>query len=555
MALFENFPYTNLHELNLDWVINEINELKEGQVLSVNGQTGHVILYQAKDVLFPAVPETNWSLVRSTDGTTRGIMFGNDGRAYIVHGNSMEQIYSLNHQPPYPVTSVNGQTGAVSLYTDNNGTIAFPTVTNPNIEGMIIGRSINSTPVYLQINADGTAGIVAGEHSGEIYTTQDTDKNVFSIDEAGSIETGTTNKEWGVVREVNSGNIGIMFRLGETPEVYLRYQDEGFQVETLKLLTRDDIPSSSGVVSFNGETGVVTADGTTLKMGDGDTRSIADAIEGIIDDEYQMDNSMTYTERGNTATQNIPLGKYVIWKNNPYISIANISIGDTLSSSNLLSLDHGIIDNLLQTVNSQANQINTLNNEISIKLLYASQGADVDNIHGTGATGIYYIGAGVPNSPADYSTMFVISRDGGTGLASQFVEGDNGCYYRLFFGSPPAWTNWHRIQDNRTLTNKTATKEHSNISAVEASDIRQKGNVVEVYLSFTVGTAITGSTDILFSGLPEALTVTRYALLSTDTSSPKRARVEIGGTMIKNAYTNGGIQPGVYEGTLVYIAK
>jgi len=364
MALFENFPYTNLHELNLDWIVKEINELKEGQVLSVNGQTGHVILYQAKDILFPAVPEDHWSMVRSADGTTRGIMFGNDGRAYIVHGNSMEQIYSLNHQPPYPVTSVNGQTGVVSLYTDNNGTIAFPTVTNPNIEGMIVGRSINGTPVYLQINTDGTADIVAGENGGEIYTTQNTDKNVFALEAAGSTETGTTNHDWGIVREVNSGNIGILFRLGETPEVYLRYQDEGFQVENLKLLTRDDIPSSSGVVSFNGETGVVTADGTTLKMGDGDNRFIADAIEDIIDDEYQMDNSMTYTERGNTATQNIPLGKYVIWKNHPYISIANISSGDTLSSSNLLPLDHGIVDNLLQTVNSQANQINTLNSNL-----------------------------------------------------------------------------------------------------------------------------------------------------------------------------------------------
>lgn len=365
MALFENFPYTNLHELNLDWLIKEINELKEGQVLSVNGQTGHVILYQDKDVLLPAVTETNWSLVRSTDGTVRGIMFGSDGRAYIVHGNTMEQIYSLNHQPPYPVTSVNGKTGAVSLYTDNNGVIAFPTIENPEVEGIIIGRSVNGTPVYIQINTDGTAGIVGGVHSAEIYTTQNTDKNVFALEEAGSTETGTTNHDWGIVREVNSGNIGIMFRLGETPEVYLRYQDEGFPVQNLKLLTRDDIPSSSGVVSFNGETGVVTADAESLQMGSGDTRSIADAIEDIIDDEYQMDNSITYTERGNTATQNIPLGKYVIWKNNPYISIANISSGDTLSSSNLLALDHGIVDNLLQTVNSQANQINTLNSNIT----------------------------------------------------------------------------------------------------------------------------------------------------------------------------------------------
>ena len=365
MSLFENFPYTNLHELNLDWLVNEINELKVGQVLSVNGQTGDVILYQDNDILFPAVTDTHWSMVRSADGTTRGIMFGNDNKAYIVHGNTMEQIYSQTNQPPYPVTSVNGKTGDVSLFTDNNGVVAFPEITNPDIEGIIIGRNLNNTPVYIQLNEDGTIGFTAGVNSNEIYTTQNTNKNVFPLEQAGTIETGTTNNEWGVVREVNSGNIGIMFRLGEAPEVYLRYQDEGFSVQNIKLLTNDDIPSSSGVVSFNGQTGVVTADGNSLQMGNGDTRSIADAIDDIIDDEYQMDNSITYTERGNTATQNIPLGKYVIWKNNPYISIANISTGDTLSSSNLTALTHGIVDNLLQTVNSQANQINTLNTKIT----------------------------------------------------------------------------------------------------------------------------------------------------------------------------------------------
>lgn len=190
-----------------------------------------------------------------------------------------------------------------------------------------------------------------------------------------------------------------------------------------------------------------------------------------------------------------------------------------------------------------------------MKTLYADQGADLNDIHGTGKSGRYYIGAGVPNSPADYSTMLVISRDDSTGLATQFVYGNDACFYRIFIGNPPAWSDWHKIQDNRTSTSKSATKEHANISAVEASIIRQKGNVVEVYLSFTVGTAITGSTDDLFSGLPEALYGTRYALLSTDASSPKRARVAIDGTKIKNAYTSGGIQPGTYEGTLIYIAK
>ena len=92
MALFENFPYTNLHELNLDWLINEIKKIESNQVLSVNGQTGEVILYQDAQMLLPSVTDDHWSIGRMTDGTYRGIMFGNDDKAYIVHGNLMAQL-------------------------------------------------------------------------------------------------------------------------------------------------------------------------------------------------------------------------------------------------------------------------------------------------------------------------------------------------------------------------------------------------------------------------------------------------------------------------------
>ena len=64
MALFENFPYTNLHELNLDWLINEIKKLEESSVISVNGETGEVILYKQADVSFPNVDEDHWSIIR-----------------------------------------------------------------------------------------------------------------------------------------------------------------------------------------------------------------------------------------------------------------------------------------------------------------------------------------------------------------------------------------------------------------------------------------------------------------------------------------------------------
>ena len=85
MALFENFPYTNLHELNLDWIINELNRIKESAVLSVNGQTGDVILYENATVQFPNVPEDVdwWGIDRDYDFP----ITVQDDQVFVLSGN------------------------------------------------------------------------------------------------------------------------------------------------------------------------------------------------------------------------------------------------------------------------------------------------------------------------------------------------------------------------------------------------------------------------------------------------------------------------------------
>lgn len=296
MALFENFPYTNLHELNLDWLIEEMKKMQEQTVLSVNGMTGEVVLYRQATVQFPEVADDHWSIVRLSDGTTRGIVFGNDDKAYIIHGGLMSQLYGQNNQPPYPVTSVNGQTGAVTIFADQ----------------------------YVQL-------------------APLTDASMHS---------------WSLFRKLSGKDVGIDF--DDTGNTYIIDGVNRYQV-----LTTADIPTGSGVFSVNGLEGVVILTADDIDMDTDDTRTIKQAIDSIIDDEYDMDNSITYTERGNTATQNIPLGKYVIWKNKPYVSIASIAMGDILSTSNLSLLNHGIVDNLLQTVNSNSIQISTLNNTVT----------------------------------------------------------------------------------------------------------------------------------------------------------------------------------------------
>lgn len=309
--MFEQFPYTNFHDLNLDWIIKKIKECyspdnpPEFAVISVNGETGEVVLYKNAVVQLPAVDETTWNVFRKSDNTETGIQFIKNQPAQRINGINRYNIYDQGNPPPYPVTSVDGSTGAVSTWANSgNDTLTLPV--------------------------------------------------------------GSEGDSWALRREVPSGYLGIEFELDDSddPCGYFILKPEGAALQRIKILTPNDIPSSAGVVSINGEAGVVVLTGSDINVSTTDSRSIAEAIGDLVDDEYQMDNAITYTERGNTATQNIPLGKYVLWKNNPCISIASISNGDTLSSSNLLALDHGIVDNLLQTVNSQANAINTLNGKI-----------------------------------------------------------------------------------------------------------------------------------------------------------------------------------------------
>ena len=429
MALFENFPYTNLHELNLDWFINELNRIKESAVLSVNGQTGDVVLYEDATVQFPNISENDWSIIRLANGTKIGIAFDNNGIGYVVHGNTLSQIYSANNQPPYPVTSVNGQTGnitlysentvrlpdlddisihnwnifrnlnnvfrgiqfnedgtaeiidglsryqiytannqppypvtsvngqtgAITLFTDNNAVVAFPAITDPDITGWIIGRNLNGTPCYIQLNSDGTLGVTAGVNSYRVYTTDDTAADVINI------PTDAVTDAWGLIRTTSEGSVGILFSNDDqltTPEAYIRYVDSMNVVHTEKLLTSADIPSASGVVSFNGQTGVVVVKGSDLIISTTDTRTIAQGITDLTNTDNNIKGSTAYVENTDTATQNIPSGAYVIWKNNDYKSTQAISIGDTLSGTNLTALSDGGITNDLK---------NTLNSNIALK--------------------------------------------------------------------------------------------------------------------------------------------------------------------------------------------
>ena len=439
MALFENFPYTNLHELNLDWLIQELNIIKDSAVISVNGQTGEVILYQNATVQFPPVTDDHWSIVRTADGVSRGIVFGNDNRAFICHDSLMNEIYSANNQPPYPVRSVNGQIGDIVLYADQY--VQLPSLTDDQIFNWTLFRNINSVARGIQFDSDGSGYIIDGENRYKIYSQNDTppypvtsvnnqtgdvvitfpvtsvnnqtgDVELFTEEAAGQIEFPSItsagvdqvsmsrelngvkyglaiddsgnlkliigsleysvytalNKQpgfvkndtagelevrveapsttWALLRETSdTTSIGIVFDNGISKGAYLKYFD-GAAYTTTKLLTSADIPSSSGVVSINGQTGVVVLTGSDIDLSSNDSTKLDVVISGILSNIEDVKTSLAYIENGNTASQNIPAGAYVIWKNNAYKTNQAISSGDALSSTNLDGISHGMLNTI-----------------------------------------------------------------------------------------------------------------------------------------------------------------------------------------------------------------
>lgn len=295
MGLFQQFPFTNLHELNLDWLIKAIKDLGEHAVLSVNGETGEVVLYKSENIVFPEVTADTWRMVRVADGHSAGIMFQN-GLLYVMYDNIADRAYTINHPPTFPVTSVNGQTGAVETY--KTAYNRLPAVSEQN------------TNFYRTIDKDGTPADVGvqvdknkiermnGTDRYKVYDEGNTPDIVTSINgESGPVmiaipfaDVETENvmfqdaaaaHSWSLGRETLDGVASIQLETNASgAEVYLRFftEDDPPVSYVRKLLTVDDIPSSSGVVSINGLAGVVTLYGDTMPIESGSADTVKDVI-------------------------------------------------------------------------------------------------------------------------------------------------------------------------------------------------------------------------------------------------------------------------------------
>lgn len=278
MALFENFPYTNLHELNLDWLIEQLNIVKERTVLSVNGQTGEVILYEDPAVIFPEISQNAWAIFRTADGVERGITFGSDGKAYIMNANVLHEVYTDDNQPPYPVTSVNGQTGDVILY--QNQYVRLPDLDDAQMSNWNIFRHLNNVTSGIQFEDDGKAYIMLGANRYQIYTSLNpSPSDVTSVNgQTGAVVLYQSEQVqlppiddpnvtfWNLYRFVNSGAYGIQFNTDGSIDLIQP------NATRYKIYTANDQPPYP-VTSVNNQTGDVVL-------------TIPDQLVNDADDDY-----------------------------------------------------------------------------------------------------------------------------------------------------------------------------------------------------------------------------------------------------------------------------
>ena len=229
--MFENFPYTNFHDLNLDWLIQKIMEAygpdnppPVGLVLSVNGDTGNVILYKEAIVTLPAVDDTGWNIHRLSDGISTGIQFIKGQPMQRIDGVNRYNVYDEGNPPPSgAVASVDGMTGVVKTWANT------------------------STP-----------GLSIPDDSSGYY--------------------------WDLSRGLSNGDtMGISFEYDSVNQVYKTYliytPNGGSQTKT-ELLTSASLPPT-GVVSVNGSAGIVVLTGTDIAIETGSQDSVKDVTDGL----------------------------------------------------------------------------------------------------------------------------------------------------------------------------------------------------------------------------------------------------------------------------------
>lgn len=449
MGLFEQFPFTNFHQLNLDWILQQIKNMSEHAVLSVNGQTGEVILYQSENIVFPEVDSDQWRMVRVADGHTAGVLFNQD-YMYVMYDNTADRVYTMNHPPAYPVTSVDGQTGDVTVFPQ--AAVRLPDVTDDytNIRRQIQTNGVDNI-VGIEVKQN-KAYRMKDQYRYEMYDSDNPPPYpVTSVNgQTGPVilaipfDSPLTDSVWmasessadhtaGLARETVDGTVEIYtVTTGTDAAAWISFVSADDQYSyTKKLLTTDDIPSSSGVVSLNGMTGVVTLTGSDLYI----DNSHNITIPAVID---QLQKDLAILVSGNTAAVNVTAGQYVVVHGSTitgisdglYTAVNNVSAGTPFTAADLSAVSAGGLNDL-------GAQVATLNSKFStLQYTFSNLSFSADVV---GTRGI--------QESIDITSD--ISTHGTPVSASITYIGDSGkCIFQTFLASNKLYLNGYRASSN-----------------------------------------------------------------------------------------------------------
>lgn len=386
--MFEQFPYTNFHEINLDWILRTLKEKygpdnpPQNVVLSVNGQTGDVVIFPDAIIRLPDVDDGTWNIHRLADGVSRGIQFTPTG-AERIEGAQRYKMYDEGHPPEYPVTSVNGQTGtitisipvqsvngqigAVVLYTD--ALVRWPDVQDGTWN---LWRSANGVSRGIQFTPNG-AERIEGATRYLFYDSSNLPALVSDRDDAIlELNIPTETPTWGFARDVVNGTARIYLdTTGDTVKAYISFTDLSNQTVTYPLLTSEDIPASAGVISINGKTGIVTIYGSDIPRTSTNSQTVEQAltanasaisaetnrataqetvlsnnIQGQSDKIVELQKNLAILVNGDVAETAVPAGKYAYLINNTHGLSDGLYVN---SSGSAFPVSGGTADNTVFT--------------------------------------------------------------------------------------------------------------------------------------------------------------------------------------------------------------
>ena len=169
MALFENFPYTNLHNLNLDWIVKTVKENNE----TVNELQEYVgtIDTQIQEKIDTEVPEAIAEAVES--GVISEAILASKTRKYIFIGDSYAEGYTPDGNVtgfPLIVKNILGLTDNENFFNINRGGAGFGPASGSELAFDALLQSISATIT----DKDSITDIIfAGGYNDNGYTKTD----------------------------------------------------------------------------------------------------------------------------------------------------------------------------------------------------------------------------------------------------------------------------------------------------------------------------------------------------------------------------------------------